>query len=138
MDLEQVYSFPGRDSMAEHWFSPAEQAGLFALAPEIQMEAFFHIWTQKEAFLKAHGEGLSLPLQDFSVSVDPNKPGGVLSIRDGEEDINCWKMHTISLDGEWWVAVCVGLEADAKLIWHRPELASFVLNVTSRETSFSV
>ncbi len=104
VDLERIHSFPELDRMAEHWFSAAERASLFALAPELQIEAFFHIWTQKEAFLKAHGKGLSLPLQNFSVSVDPNLPGGLLSIEQGEENITSWKMCTYTLEA--WLAGC--------------------------------
>jgi len=126
VDLELVHSFTELDRMAERWFSPVEQAGLSYLVPEFQMDAFFHIWTQKEAFIKAHGEGLSLPLQDFSVSVDPNLPGGLLSIRTGAEDVSAWKIYTHMPVAGWRVAVCVRADAEVEIRWNMTELADFV------------
>ena len=126
VDLEQVHTFPELGRTAKYWLSPVEQAGLFTLAPEIQMEAFFHIWTQKEAFLKACGEGLSLPLQDFSVSIDPNLPGGLLSSRDDVEQVSAWRMYTHVPVVGWRVAVCVRAETGAEIFWYMPELTYFV------------
>lgn len=126
VDLEQFHSFPELDRMAELLFSPVEQAGLFALAPEIQMEAFIHIWTQKEAFLKAHGEGLSFPLQDFSVSVDPHLPGVLLAVKDGAVDVSAWKMYTHSLKEGGRVAVCAESEVETQVIWQTLEPANLL------------
>ena len=138
VDIEQVHPLEKLDHMVKRWFSPTEQTGLFALAPEMQMDAFFHVWTQKDAFLKAHGEGLSHPLQDFSVSVDPNKPGGVLSIRDGAGDVSGWKMYTHVPSAGWRVAVCVRSNLDSEVFWYKPKLADFVSSVTSGKTPLSI
>jgi 4'-phosphopantetheinyl transferase len=138
VDLEQVRPLTELNQMVKHWFSPAEQASLFALAPDLHKEAFFHIWTQKEAFLKAHGEGLSLPLQDFSVSVNPKRPGGVLSIRNGTEEVSDWKMYTYELATGWRAAVCAETELNMDVLWHKPELVDFETKVTSMKMSISV
>jgi len=78
IDVEQVRPFPEalqgglsgkRDlpAIARRFFSRQEQDWLFAQPAEERDEAFFKIWTLKEAYLKAHGMGLTLPLDQFSV-----------------------------------------------------------------------
>jgi 4'-phosphopantetheinyl transferase len=127
VDLEQVRKLDEHEHMVGHWFSPDEQASLDCLAPELQVEAFYHVWTQKEAFIKAHGKGLSLPLKDFSVSVDPNLPGGLLSIRGGAGDVSKWKIYTHTPTAGWRAAVCARAEAEVEVHWNMNELAGSVV-----------
>ncbi len=54
--------------VARQAFSSVECAVLTALAPDARQDAFFRIWTRKEAYVKARGEGLSYPTRSFSVS----------------------------------------------------------------------
>src|SRR6266404_6079680 len=53
--------------IARHFFSTAEVNYLIALPSHLYAEAFFSCWTKKEAYLKACGEGLAVPLNSFSV-----------------------------------------------------------------------
>lgn len=138
VDIEQVRPLPDLLHLVKSWFSLEEQVGLFALDPAIQVEAFFHIWTQKEAFTKAHGEGMSLPLKDFSVSIDPNKPGRLLAIKGGSEETSHWKMATNHLEAGCRVAMCVRAEAEPEILWTMKEEADFVSCDTSRKSSLSV
>lgn len=57
--------------MIELYFSPSEIEGLSSYNESERMAAFFCGWTRKEAFLKAIGEGLQLPLDKIDVSWDP-------------------------------------------------------------------
>jgi len=57
--------------MAKQLFSPSEIQALHQLATHLQPLAFFHMWAQKEAFIKAVGLGLSYPTQQFSVPCLP-------------------------------------------------------------------
>jgi 4'-phosphopantetheinyl transferase len=52
--------------LAERYFSPDEAAALKALPQSFQQQRFFEYWTLKEAYVKARGMGLSLPLDRFS------------------------------------------------------------------------
>ena len=138
IDIEQVRPLPDLSHLVECWFSPEEQAGLSALNPAEQLEAFYHIWTQKEAFIKAHGEGLSRPLKDFLVSVDPNMPGKLIYIRDDSNEASHWKMASFNLETGWRLAVCVRAESEQEICFYIPEQADFVSSVTSKKTSLFV
>lgn len=126
VDIEQVRPLPHFSRMAEYWFSLEERASLSALPPALQLESFYHIWTQKEAYLKARGEGLSLSLKDFSVSADPNEPGKLLALRDAMDNACLWKMLNYIPETGWRVAVCVHSQADISAKWYAPALAEFL------------
>ena len=57
--------------LAERFFAPAEVALLRATPQQDLTETLFAIWTLKEACIKATGQGLSLPLDAFSLRLDP-------------------------------------------------------------------
>ena len=68
VDIEQVKpDFRGME-IASHFFSTEEIAALAKLPPELGVEAFFGCWTRKESYVKARGQGLSIPLRSFTVS----------------------------------------------------------------------
>lgn len=57
-------------SIAEQFFSAAEVAWLRAQPQAEQPHNFLQLWTLKEAYLKARGVGLALPLDGFSFALD--------------------------------------------------------------------
>ena len=73
VDVERIRTeFPGRE-IAERFFSEQEVAALGELPPEQSSEAFFRCWTRKEAYVKARGGGLQIPLRSFSVGLDEDQ-----------------------------------------------------------------
>ncbi|MGU3495062.1 4'-phosphopantetheinyl transferase family protein [Xanthobacteraceae bacterium A53D] len=53
--------------LAAHFFAPEEASALRLLDAASQRDRFFDLWTLKEAYIKARGLGLSLPLRDFII-----------------------------------------------------------------------
>jgi 4'-phosphopantetheinyl transferase len=60
VDVERIRSIENRDQIAERYFSPAEYGQV------LSDDAFFQCWTRKEAYIKAVGGGLSIPLKSIN------------------------------------------------------------------------
>jgi 4'-phosphopantetheinyl transferase len=98
--------------LARHCFSPYEVRVLTGLPPVLQYIAFYTGWTRKEAFIKARGEGLSLPLDQFDVTLAPGEPPRLLATRYDTEDAARWSLATLTpgpgligalaVEGEGW------------------------------------
>lgn len=71
IDVEAVREVREADAIAARFFSRRENAAYRAVAPRQRPQAFFTCWTRKEAFVKALGGGLSLPLGELDVSAAP-------------------------------------------------------------------
>lgn len=91
VDIEKVA--PSRDTtaIAERFFSPYEQARLGTYPAAARPDAFFRIWSRKEAVIKALGEGLVCPLASFDVSADEDEARLVAFRRTGIEP-DAWTM----------------------------------------------
>jgi 4'-phosphopantetheinyl transferase len=59
---------PYDHGIVAHFFSEGEQAELSGVPEQDQAEAFFRVWSRKEAVIKELGFGLSMPLDSFDVS----------------------------------------------------------------------
>ncbi len=58
VDVEYVRPVSSLLRLAHRYFSEQEQADLKALSGPLQVQRFFDLWTQKEAYIKATGEGI--------------------------------------------------------------------------------
>jgi 4'-phosphopantetheinyl transferase len=65
IDVEQIV--PIDLGIAEHCFTPRENAELHSRTGRGRLEYFYRLWTLKECFVKALGKGLSMPLDAFSM-----------------------------------------------------------------------
>jgi 4'-phosphopantetheinyl transferase len=80
VDLETIRPDFASEGVAERFFSPGEVEELRSLPPESRTEGFFLCWTRKEAYIKARGEGLEIPLDSFRVTVTPGEPEKLSSL----------------------------------------------------------
>lgn len=74
VDVESIRPDVATQEIAERFFSPCEVAELLSLPSAMRAEAFFLCWTRKEAYVKAVGDGLQIPLSSFHVSLTPSAP----------------------------------------------------------------
>ncbi|MBP1779677.1 MAG: phosphopantetheine-protein transferase [candidate division NC10 bacterium] len=95
VDIERIRADIGTEEIAARIFSAREVAALCALPHSSRLEAFFTCWTRKEAYLKARGEGLSLPLDRFTVSLAPGHPAALLEVLDDPEETTRWSLRQL-------------------------------------------
>jgi 4'-phosphopantetheinyl transferase len=113
VDIEYLHRTIACEEVAEHFFSARERASLRAVPVEMKQQAFFNCWTRKEAYIKAHGEGLSLPLDQFDVSLVPGEPAVLLATRIDPGDAPRWSLQALT-PGPGYVAA-LAVEAQD---WH--------------------
>jgi 4'-phosphopantetheinyl transferase len=92
IDLELIRSGRDHAALAERFFSSRESSTFLSLPEELQTEAFYLCWTRKEAYIKARGDGLYLPLNRFDVSLVPGEPAELLHAQDRER----WSLHAFT------------------------------------------
>ncbi len=116
IDLEYIRADLANEQIAEQFFSPREVAELCALPANVQTAAFFDCWTRKEAYVKARGEGLSLPLDQFDVSLAPGEPAALVSTAEGSSEATRWSLQALfpgpgyaaalAVEGHFWQLKC--------------------------------
>ena len=92
VDVERVRSDFEYEEIAKRFFSANEVSILRTIPTEKKLEAFYIYWTRKEAYIKAHGEGLSLPLDSFDVSFAPWEPPMLLITKGEPQYHSLWTL----------------------------------------------
>lgn len=90
VDVEDVRRVVRHD-VAGHHFAPSEVADLRALPAVDQGRGFFEYWTLKEAYIKARGMGLAIPLHDFAFVLRPPAAPVVTFIDGFDDDASRWQ-----------------------------------------------
>jgi 4'-phosphopantetheinyl transferase len=107
VDVEYMRSNVEYEQLARHSFSPAEQQTLHNLPDNAIPQGFFNAWTRKEAYIKARGLGLHLPLHLFDVSLRPGEPAALLASREGAHEASRWTMRALAPGTDYAGALCV-------------------------------
>jgi 4'-phosphopantetheinyl transferase len=98
VDLEYIRADSDYADIARHFFSAAEVDYLIALPSHLYAESFFSCWTKKEAYLKACGEGLAIPLNSFSVPLTTNPALTPVDLHVASKDLvpaRRWSLYTL-------------------------------------------
>lgn len=106
VDIELIDRDFATAEVAERFFSRREILSLRSQPDHLQTEAFFHCWTRKEAYIKARGEGLSLPLDQFDVSLEPSG-ASLLDNRISPGDVARWSLQELHPAPDYCAAVAV-------------------------------
>ena len=107
VDIERIRPGISSQVIARQYFSRNEVAELELLALEQREVAFFTCWTRKEAYIKAQGLGLSLPLDSFDVSLTPNESAIVRATRPDPKEAARWTLLSLHVDPRYESAVAV-------------------------------
>jgi 4'-phosphopantetheinyl transferase len=125
VDVENINRITPCDELAQHFFAATEYEYVRALPQDLLREAFFRIWTLKEAYIKAEGKGLAIPLDSFYFRLSDHTaelaPGG-------ESNPDAWSFfefqpgpdHRIAIGAENAGSGCLSVQQhDAALLFDR-------------------
>ena len=105
VDVERLDRTNCHPEIATRFFAPTEAAYLGRLEGEQRRLEFLRLWTLKEAFVKARGKGLSIPLNSFTIGCSPGEPARV-SLQDGDQGHESdWRLLQIRLGRSFQIAV---------------------------------
>jgi 4'-phosphopantetheinyl transferase len=91
VDVEMTRRTVSDLEIARRSFAPSEQEELERLPEERRRERFFDYWTLKEAYVKARGTGMSLPLDEFAFRLPPGEPPAVRFVGGIDDDPRRWR-----------------------------------------------
>ena len=109
IDVERIRMDTNALQLAERFFSRPEVEWLQSQPASEQIRAFFTCWTGKEAYIKAHGEGLSMSLSSFGVLPDVGTDGFELQLKvyENPEEARRWFICQLALGTDLRSALAV-------------------------------
>ncbi len=97
IDLEQIRPVTETQHIADSFFCSEEAAEIRSFPPNERQRAFFCCWTRKEAYIKATGDGLSAPLNDFRVALQPYESVRFIHLSHDTSAAEAWTLHDLCL-----------------------------------------
>ncbi len=107
VDIEKINDTIDFQTIAKRFFSKKEAQIVLNLPHKERTIAFYKCWTRKEAFIKGHGQGLGLPLDQFEVSILDKKPVVLHSIQWAPETVKNWHLYSFEPDEENMAALII-------------------------------
>lgn len=107
VDVENMGREVEAERLAERFFSEHERQALRLLGGDELLAAFFRCWTRKEAYIKAKGDGLSLPLDQFDVSIVAGDRDALLATRPDAAEAERWTICDIPMGIGYAAALAV-------------------------------
>jgi len=92
VDIEYIKLDIEHRSIAVRFFSEREQVALESLPEKQLLLGFYNCWTRKEAYIKAHGKGLSLAIDQFDVTIRPGETAQLLETRHAPLEQQRWRL----------------------------------------------
>jgi len=105
VDIEQIRPLEDLGDIASRFFCSEETAELSSLPAGQRVHAFFLCWTRKEAYIKAVGEGLTVPLDSFRVTTRPGEPARMIHLAQDANAAKAWTLHNLISDREYAAAL---------------------------------
>ena len=117
VDIEYIRPELAGEEIAERFFSAAEAEALRRLPAHQRTEAFFNCWTRKEAYIKAIGEGLSVPLNEFDVTLVPGEAARLLKTSGNLQEASRWSLLELAPAPGYVAALALEGELNGVSCW---------------------
>jgi 4'-phosphopantetheinyl transferase len=105
VDVEYRRRMVEIEGLAQRFFAPDEVTELTSLPEGERQEGFFNCWTRKEAYIKAIGDGLSVPLHSFQMTLLPDAPARMVVLEGSSAEAECWTVHTFAPAADYTGAI---------------------------------
>ncbi|HTF63397.1 MAG TPA: 4'-phosphopantetheinyl transferase superfamily protein [Edaphobacter sp.] len=105
VDIERIRPLSDFHEIANQFFSPEEASELISLPVDQHERAFYLCWTRKEAYIKAIGDGLAVPLSSFRVTLDPSKPARFVHLNQDRTVAASWTLTDVKLFDPYVAAI---------------------------------
>ena len=110
VDVENLDRKIEAERLAERFFSERERRALRPLRGDELQAAFFRCWTRKEAYIKAKGDGLSLALHQFAVSIAATDRDALLATMPDQAEAARWTICDVPMGPAYAAAVAVSTD----------------------------
>ena len=118
VDLERIRELEDAEELVARFFSKREATAFQALSKDQKPAAFFNLWTRKEAWLKATGEGIAHLLDQVEVSFVPGEPARLLTLPKGYRSPDAWSIDDLKIGQGFAAAVAVAAnQTRSELYW---------------------
>lgn len=118
VDVEHMQPDVRVAEIAARFFSPREVEALDSLPTGARRRAFYTCWTRKEAYIKARGQGLSLPLDNFTVTIKQGERAALLDVVNEPSESARWRLHDLTPGADYAAAVAVEGRDWQLTTWH--------------------
>ncbi|HTL58222.1 MAG TPA: 4'-phosphopantetheinyl transferase superfamily protein [Candidatus Limnocylindrales bacterium] len=119
IDIEQVRLLDDIEDLVARFFSPSECAAFQKLDPRQKLPAFFNLWTRKEAWLKATGEGITHLLNQVEVSFLSGQPARLLRLPAPYQN-SLWSLYELTPKHGFVAALAVSGAGHHVDCWQHP------------------
>jgi len=104
VDVERVRTDLAWEEIAAQFFTPWENERLQRLREPQRQRAFLRMWTCKEAYVKARGQGLFFPVNRVEVSFSPP---ALRRVGEDKNEVSHWMVRELGVGGDYVAAVVV-------------------------------
>ncbi len=112
IDIEKMRSIPDLEQIADRYFCSAERSEVLSNKDSsARHEAFFRCWTRKEAYVKAVGTGLYLPLNQFQTTLSSNDQVRFMHTGNDIDAAGGWTIQHLETDPGYVGALAYQAEA---------------------------
>lgn len=107
VDIECTRGSLAVEEVAETVFSASEKQAVSSVDSEAKRMAFLRLWTRKEAYIKADGRGVSLPLEHIDVSAPTDRVAALDETTGEWLVLTDWTLRTLAVGPDYAASLVV-------------------------------